>query len=326
MARGGEERGVAVGVVAAVARVLAELGAPARSFDEGGTRYVSGPEADALLDDAALALDDPAPGIAVARRLSPGSLGLLDYATFTGETWGVALRRVAQFYAVATERVTMSIEESADEAAVVLARDPRYRQNRHWIELSFAVIAARARQAIGPQFRVRSVDLAHAAPASTAAHDAHFGAAVRFDQPVDRLAFDRAWLASPLRTSAGALAEVLELRLAELVPAALDPTMLRAREAIVAGIDAGDVALETVASRLAMSARSLQRMLREHGTGFKELVDEMRRDRALALLQKNELTIAEVGRRVGFADPTTFFRAFRRWTGTTPGAQRGGAD
>ena len=315
-----------MGVVAAVARALGELGAPTRTFDETGARYVSGPQADALLDDAGVALDDPAPGIAVARRMSPGTLGLLDYALFTGQTWGVALRRVAQFYAVATERVTMSIEESDDEARVVLTRDPRYRQNRHWIELSFAVIAARGRQAIGPKFCVLSVDFAHGAPASSAAHQAHFGAPVRFDQPIDRLTFDRAWLSAPLRTSAGALAEVLELRLAELVPLALDPAMLRAREAIIVGIDAGDVTLETVAGRLGTSARSLQRMLREHGTGFKELVDVMRRDRALALLQKNELTIAEVGRRVGFADSTTFFRAFRRWTGTTPGSQRRAAD
>jgi AraC-like DNA-binding protein len=326
MTRGVSERGVAVGVVAAVARVLGELGAFTRSFDESGARYVSGPQADALLDDAAVALGDPAPGIAVARRMAPGTLGLLDYALFTGETWGVALRRVAQFYAVATERVTMSIDESGDEARVLLARDPGYRQNRHWIELSFAVIAERARQAIGPEFRVRSVDFAHAAPPTASAHESHFGAPVRFDQPVDRLLFDRAWLASPLRTSAGALAEVLELRLAELVPVALDPVMLRVREAIIFGIDAGDVSLETVAGRLGTSARSLQRMLREHGTGFKELLDLMRRDRALALLQKNELTIADVGRRVGFADSTTFFRAFRRWTGTTPGSQRGAGD
>ena len=285
-----------------------------------------GDESDALFHDAAAATGDMAIGIAAARKLAPGSLGLLDYALFTGETWGEAIRRVAQFYAVATERVGMAIEEHGDEAHLVLRHHAVYRSNRHWIEFSFAVIVERARQAMGTSFRLRGVDFAHDAPAGDAGHERYFAAPVRWSQPFDRLVFDRALLAVQLQTGAIALAEALERRLAELVPATLDSTMVGVRDAIARGIDAGDVTLDTVAERLGTSTRSLQRTLREHDTSFKELLDEMRRDRALVLLRASEMTVAEVGRRVGFSDPTAFFRAFRRWTGSTPASQRGEPD
>ena len=98
--------------------------------------------------------------------------------------------------------------------------------------------------------------------------------------------------------------------------------MLRVRAAIATSLDDGEAALEQVATKVGTSARSLQRVLHDHGVSFKELVDEMRRDRALTLLRDSELSINEVAAKVGFTDPTAFFRAFRRWTGTTPGAVR----
>jgi AraC-like DNA-binding protein len=323
MVETGARYGVSAAVITIVSKTLEELGAPPRGLEQRAVGYVDGRAADAMLDDAAAALADPAVGIAIARRISPGALGLLDYALFTGERWGDAIRRVAQFYGVVTERVTMSIEDDGETASVTLTRHPLHVQNRHWVELSFGVITERARLAIGSDFRLRGVELQHPAPERDAGHERYFGAPVRFGAPKDRLVFSSSLLAAPLRTGAAVLADALEHRLAELVPPVLDPAMVGAREAIGRGIDERDVTLETVAGRLGMSARSLQRTLRERGTTFKDLVDEIRRDRALALLQTNTLTVVEIGRRLGFVDPTAFFRAFRRWTGTTPGSQRG---
>jgi AraC-like DNA-binding protein len=321
---GNAERGVSAAVVATVARALGELGVDVPRFDDADVKgYVAGPEADALLDGAAAKLDDPALGVSVAERMPAGSLGLLDYALFTGERWGDAIRRVAQYYAVASERVTMSIECNDDEACVALTRDPTQPSSRHWIEFSFAVITSRARQSMGPMFQLRGVEFVHGAPPATASHERYFASPVRFGQAQDRLVFDAHWLEAPLKTGAATLADALDRKLAELVPPILDPTMLRVREALQHGINEGHPTLEGVADRLGTSTRSLQRTLRERGTGFKEQLDAMRRDRALALLRAGDRTVAEIGHLLGFADTATFFRAFRRWTGTTPGSQRG---
>jgi AraC-like DNA-binding protein len=318
----GTNRGISAGIVKLVARALGELGAPPTKLDAVETGYVPGPVADALVDNAAVALADPALGIALARHLPAGSLGPLDYAMLTAGTWGEALRRSAQFYAVVSDRVEMTLEELGDEAHVVQRLVPGVPQSRHWVEMLFAVITERGRQAVGPEFRLRSIAFAHAAPPADCGHARYFDAPVHFGEPVDRLVFDRSFLAAPLLAGAAGLAAALERQLAELVPTALDPSMVRVRAAVSAGIDDGSATLDATAERLQMAPRTLQRMLQDHDTSFKQLLDDMRRDRALALLHDGKLTVAEIAAKVGFAEATGFFRAFRRWTGTTPGSQR----
>ncbi|MFN0247597.1 MAG: AraC family transcriptional regulator [Kofleriaceae bacterium] len=311
-------RGIASSIVDVVARALVELGATPRTYDAVGG-YVPGPVADALINAAADELGDPAIGLTVARHLVPGILGPIDYALLTAATWGEALQRAAQFYAVVSDRVAMSLEPHGDEVHAVQRRISLDMNNRHWIEVTFGVLTQRGRQLIGSEFRLRGVTFVHPAPSTTVRHQEVFAAPVLFEQTVDRLIFDKALLDAPLRTRVATLAETVESQLSELVPAAMDPAMIRVRAALVRAIDDATATLDAVARQLGVSPRSLQRLLQDHGSSFKQLLDELRRDRALALLREGKHTVAEVGAKVGFADVTGFIRAFRRWTGKTPG-------
>ncbi len=84
----------------------------------------------------------------------------------------------------------------------------------------------------------------------------------------------------------------------------------------------GSPPLGEVASALAMSARNLQRALREEDTSYQALLDHARRELALGHLATPAGSAAEVAFLLGFADASAFTRAFRRWTGSTPGAWR----
>ena len=75
-------------------------------------------------------------------------------------------------------------------------------------------------------------------------------------------------------------------------------------------------------SAMAMSARSLQRALAEHGTSAAELVDEVRREYALELLEDPRQELGEIAAALGFARTSAFHRAFRRWTASTPNRYR----
>jgi AraC-like DNA-binding protein len=79
-----------------------------------------------------------------------------------------------------------------------------------------------------------------------------------------------------------------------------------------------------IAKRLRMSARTLQRHLADEDTSVRTLANEARRARALPLLESGH-PIAEVAYVLGYAEPSAFHRAFRRWTGLTPDAYRRGA-
>ena len=83
--------------------------------------------------------------------------------------------------------------------------------------------------------------------------------------------------------------------------------------------------LETVAERLHMSSRTLKRRLKEHGTGFREQVEAARRAEAIRLLTATGLSVARIAVRLGYADASSFSRAFHKWTSTSPGAYRASA-
>jgi AraC-like DNA-binding protein len=77
---------------------------------------------------------------------------------------------------------------------------------------------------------------------------------------------------------------------------------------------------EFVADALHTSAQTLRRRLKEEGLTYQELKDQMRRDTALYYLGRGDLSIQDVSEKLGFSEPSTFHRAFKKWTGITPGA------
>lgn len=94
------------------------------------------------------------------------------------------------------------------------------------------------------------------------------------------------------------------------------------RRAAARGTVLGDATLVTIASRLGLPTRTLQRRLADEGATFAGLVEGERRRLAHAWL-RGGLSIAETGMLLGYADKAAFYRAFRKWTGTTPHEARG---
>ena len=160
---------------------------------------------------------------------------------------------------------------------------------------------------------------AHAAPITRAPIDAHFGTPVVFDAAADRLVVAIEDLDRPLLTASAQLASVLELRIRELEPrlATVDPFVDRVRRVLATMLDERRTEVDELARRLGTSRRSLQRQLATSETGPKELLDELRRDRAAHFLAHGS-RVVDVATALGFADASAFFRAYRRWTGTTP--------
>ena len=75
--------------------------------------------------------------------------------------------------------------------------------------------------------------------------------------------------------------------------------------------------IEHVAKQLGMTARNLQRRLKDDGTSFQTVREDVRRELAKRYLD-DRLAISEISFLLGFSEPSAFFRAFKRWTGMTP--------
>ena len=128
--------------------------------------------------------------------------------------------------------------------------------------------------------------------------------------------------ARPLLDADGALSAIVRRRLDKVVAdrALAEPASLRARvrRMLVENLGQNTITADGVAAALAMSRRTLTRRLGEDGASFREVLDDVRRELALALLQDVTLSVADVAFFLQYSEPAAFHRSFRRWTGLTP--------
>ena len=280
--------------------------------------------ADETFDEAARMLDDPAIGLTVAQRIPIGALGEVDYMLCSSATLRLGLARLTRFYPALSSRVLPELVEERPAASLVFRRHPGP-YSRHWAEFPLAMIAQRIRQVLGVTVVFEGSGFAHPRPPAAERYDHFFGAPVRFGLPHDRLRFPAQLLDTRLRTASVAVAEMLERHLTEAVAStAGDLFLLRLTAKVRELLDVGATGVGVVARALSMSSRTLQRELHRRGRTLQQVLDDVRRHRAEELLERGD-SIAEVAAQLGFSETSAFFRAFRRWTGTSPRASRGGA-
>ncbi|AXQ30078.1 AraC family transcriptional regulator [Solimonas sp. K1W22B-7] len=150
----------------------------------------------------------------------------------------------------------------------------------------------------------------------------------RFSQPVTQLRIpakylDRRLVMAEPSAVKKAVAQ-LESEMATSAPSA-ENLLGRVRAELRPSAD-GYPDLETVASCLFMSGRTLKRKLEARGTSFQSLLDEVRYRDALRLLENPDLDIQQIATMLGYRDPPSFTRAFKRWSGCSPSELRAKKD
>ena len=271
-------------------------------------------------------------GLHTAERLQPGAFDVLDYVVRTAPTLRIALQRLSRYNRLEHDAAQFSLHDDGQRVRIVHAfRGGRpgqsLGQHRHSIEFTLGSLAVIGRQLGGGPFVPTSVAFCHAAPQSTGEHTRLFGVSPRFSAPANVFEVAAADLDRPLPAADPRLWRIIERHAEALLAARPDPTeSLAARVArdVTNTLGEGPPTLADVARRLHMSERSLQRHLRDEGVRFDALVEGLRRDLALSYLADRKMAIAEVAFLLGYSEPSAFHRAFKRWTGTTPGELRGG--
>jgi AraC-like DNA-binding protein len=101
-----------------------------------------------------------------------------------------------------------------------------------------------------------------------------------------------------------------------------DDIVARARSVIFKMLPTGNVSEEAVAKALHMSRRTFQRKLEEAGTGYRKMFDRVRRELAETYIADDRYSITEISYLLGFAEPSSFARKYKDWTGVPPSAKR----
>lgn len=266
-------------------------------------------------------------GLETGSRETITSIGLVGYAMITSRTLGAAID-----LGLVLQKDTGSMLEFDKRISghdVVVSASTRFHApdiTVFLVEEAFASFLQIGRGLVAERARPRRIELAYPPPACAEAYRRIFDCEIRFGCTENLFVYDAGELARPLITS-----DPLSHR---EVMSFLERNRARNREAQEV-IDSVERVLrqnlrqppncERVAQELGLSERTLRRRLAEFATSFQDLLDRQRRNRALELLANAGLTIDEVALAVGFTDAHNFRRAFRRWTGSTPGAVRSDA-
>ena len=264
---------------------------------------------------------DPVLSLHAAEACPLGAYKVIDFMASNAPTVGEAFRYAARYFWLINTAIKLLIDESGDSVTFDVEDETGPTGvSRPYAEYCLAVFLLHVRGDTGVPFPVRRVTFVHRAPADISEHERIFGCPVEFEAEHNRLYIGRnEWETRTTNAQPGVLQLLTEHAdlLLQKLPKAPD-LVERTRKAIGERLRGGDSSLESVASELGMSGRSLQRHLRELGYSYQALSDEVRAATARLYLEQPDIAIAEVAYLLGFSDQSTFNRAFKRWTGFTP--------
>lgn len=267
-------------------------------------------------------------GLQLSRMFRLEMLGAVGYAIGASADLEDALRTLIRFARLVHEQTMYRLELGPDGLWFGRALDPRYGRMLHSTSHSLGGILTLATTLTGrADVTPLRVQLQHPRPPNAEQYDAFFGLGVEFGSEVTAITLPR-WSASlPVVRHDPSLFAYLS-RHAEGLLARLPPqgasTATRVRALVTENLRSGNPNQDLVARRLGIGQRTLQRRLKDEGTTFADVVDDVRRELATLYLAEPRLAVYEVALLLGYSEPSAFFRAFRRWTGRTPHDYRNG--
>jgi AraC-like DNA-binding protein len=279
-----------------------------------------------LLDLVAEVTGDAHFGLRFGATYSFDNASVLGYILRNSPNIGAAITNAARYVRVHVDGVQISLVVAGPEARLVYRlTDPSIVVSRHYAELLMVYAMHVFRLAADESWSPDEVWFRHGPPADLAPYRRYFGAPVRFHQSEYITMFDSGILGRPLRTFDQQLLGILEehanMILAQLPPPH-DDLLGRLEQFVVGALPDDRAGISAAARALGMSTRTLQRRLRERGIVFAGLVDEVRRRLSARYLAEGTLTLGEIAWLLGYSESSAFNRAYRRWTGRSPSADR----
>ncbi|MBZ4418893.1 AraC family transcriptional regulator [Myxococcus sp. RHSTA-1-4] len=264
-------------------------------------------------------------GVRLAECLEPTHFGLVGYVLVNSPDLRTALVRHCRVNALLDPRTEWHTTDTPSGMRTELRLHPEDAWAvalRHPTEGLMLGMVAAGRALTGTHWSPKRLRFAHPRHAASSEVESFLGIAAEYDAGAYVMEADEPIPSLPIRHADIDLGNLLHARaeaaLAGAHAAERRTWRERVTEMLAAQPRTGELGPAEVASRLAVSERTLQRRLREEGASFAGLEDEVRRERAFQLLRDGQLAHFEIAFLLGFSDPSAFTRAFRRWSGTTP--------
>jgi AraC-like DNA-binding protein len=213
-----------------------------------------------------------------------------------------------------------------DEGLWIVDRRDNPNQVPELTETAFAQMVSGTRR-FGDTPFVLEVRVTHADPGYAAEYERILGAPVTFGSARNAMRIDPAWTTRRIALQPRYVFGILTRHADAMLGRLQSPATMRGRveRFVMPILHTGEVGMEKIAAMLGCSRDTLYRRLKAEGATFESVLDALRHRLALDYLGGGKVSVNETAYLVGFSDPAVFSRAFRRWTGRSPGAVRADA-
>ncbi|MEJ7734633.1 MAG: AraC family transcriptional regulator [Polyangiaceae bacterium] len=275
----------------------------------------------ALWEKVMRAVGDPGFPVRAGERSTPREYDAIGFACMTRATLGDALEQLVRFSRIWSNAGEWRVRHEPGTSALELyLADPHRLGERCGSESTMARLVTAGRFLTDSDLVPVAVRFRHPAPHDTSAHQRVFRAPIEWQASRTELVLTDAMLDLPLIKADPGLAAFFERHATEMLERFGEPVTVQhgVRRVVADELRRGVPSLEATAARLAMSGRTLRRRLADEGTTYQKVIDEVRCELARRYLRSDDLAVGAVAFLLGFSEPSTFHRAFKRWTGKTP--------
>lgn len=305
------------------AALCREAGLDPQLLDDANARYPLSATT-RLWQLAVAASGDPALGLNTSRHVAPTTFHALGMAVMASGSLREIFERIVRYHRVVSDALALELRDVGDSCELHFRLPPGAPAPAAEAIDAFAAIYVRTcRNRLGRSYAPLAVHLRRPPPADPQPWLEVFRAPVHFAAVEDVLCFAGSDFDRPLDDGNPELAAhneaVLRKRLDALQP---DTVARRLRRALEQCLPNGEPSAEALAHGLHLSLRSLQRHLSEEGSSYEQVLAETRHALALQHLGEAACSISEVAYLLGFADSSSFSRAFKRWSGQSPSQYR----
>lgn len=264
---------------------------------------------------------DPLFGMHMGMQLKPTHFQILAFTMLSSENLADALQKIMKYQRLISDGGHFSVETEGPLAKLVyLPAQDNF--SHHQIDAVLVAAVSFTRWLLDRNVGLTKLSLSHNASQQAKAYQAFFQCEVAFQQSENALYFDAGLLLEPLPGHDSDLAQVHAQIADSQLQKLNNPSLVSQVSSLLMLPGNMMLSREEVAEELAMSGRSLQRKLQEEGVSFQNIQDQLRHREALVLLADEALTLGKIGEQLGFSESSTFYRAFKRWEGVTPGEYR----
>ena len=278
-----------------------------------------------LVEETAAVLGLPDFGLRLSRVQGLDVLGPVAVIARNAETVLDAMESIGRYLHVHSPALHLSRSARGPGEGVTLVvtiSEPGIGEGAQAHELTLANGIQILRLLGGPGASAESVSFRHRPLSTPETYEAALGCQVLFEQVECRLVIPDE---VAVREIDNADPETRRVAAAYLDQHVVPPTSElpdRVLELIRQLLPLAETSVETVADHIGVHPRTLQRQLGEHGTSFRDLVDQERRDQSRRLLAERDLSMGQVAGLLGYAEQSAFTRAVRRWFGAAPSQVR----